>query len=155
MTEDRRGKILELIEEKEIGTQQELVDALRALGYQVTQATVSRDIRLLRLTKTTGADGRQRYLAPPNTDDAKPSRAALDKYMQVFRNAYHSMDAAGNLIVIRTTSGMAMALAAAVDQMGISQIVGSIAGDDTIMVATKSDQDALIAMKKLRKLTTR
>ena len=129
----RHAKILELIQKNEIGTQEELSAKLEQEGYHVTQATVSRDIRELKLTKVALSNGRQKYVAlSENKEDM------TEKYVRVFRDGFVSMDMAQNILVIKTVSGMAMAAAAAIDSMNIEHVLGCIAGDDTIMCVVKS-----------------
>ena len=130
MKKSRHAKIKELIEQYEIETQEELADKLNHSGFKVTQATVSRDIRELKLSKIPMGDGRQKY-----TVLMHPDTFLSDKYIRVLKDGLVSMDMAQNILVIKTVSGMAMAVAAAVDAMKFKEIVGSIAGDDTIMVA--------------------
>lgn len=147
MKATRHAKILELIERFEIETQEELSDRLRREGYQVTQATVSRDIRELKLTKVATANGRQRYasISETGTDLA-------GKYARVFREGFRSADTAQNLLIVKTVAGMAMAVAAALDGMQCEEIVGSIAGDDTIMCALRTSEDAKALLVRLKKL---
>ncbi len=147
MKTSRHAKILELIQKNEIGTQEELSDRLEAEGYQVTQATVSRDIRELKLTKVALQGGKQKYavLVETNQDMSR-------KYVRIFRDGFVSMDMAQNILVIKTVSGMAMAVAAALDAMDCHEIVGSIAGDDTIMCAVRTVDDTIILMGRLRKI---
>ena len=133
MKKARHDKIIELIGRYEIETQEELADHLRRAGYQVTQATVSRDIRELKLSKIPNGKGKQKYVA---FTQEEPHLG--DKYIRVLKEGYVSMALAQNLLVVKTVSGMAMAVAAAVDALGIEGIVGSIAGDDTIMCAVKT-----------------
>ncbi len=147
---DRHSQIIRLVKEYDIETQEELASRLNDSGFKVTQATVSRDIRELKLTKVPGEKGHFRY-AIPTAGDEKVG----EKYIHVLRTAYASMDTAGNLLVIHTVSGMAMAAAAALDDMGMSEIVGCIAGDNTIMCATKSEANALQLMGKLKKILER
>ena len=125
--------MLELIKKHDIETQEELSDYLQKEGYQVTQATVSRDIRELKLTKVAMSNGRQKYAALTEANED-----LSEKYTRVFRDAFVSMDMAQNILVIKTVSGMAMAVAAAMDAMHLHEIVGCIAGDDTIMCAVRS-----------------
>lgn len=147
MKKSRQEKIIELVEKNEIETQEELAECLKAEGYQVTQATVSRDIRELKLSKISGMDGRQKYVVYENND------AYLgDKYIRVLKDGYVSMNTAQGLLVVKTVSGMAMAVAAAVDAMRLPQIVGCIAGDDTIMVAVRTAEDAQDVMEQIRKI---
>lgn len=142
----RQTKILELIKKYEIETQEDLSAYLEQEGYQVTQATVSRDIRELKLTKVSLTNGRQKYVALLETNEDL-SR----KYERIFRDGFISMDIAQNILVIKTVSGMAMAVAAALDALQLYEVVGTIAGDDTIMCAVRSTEDAIAVIEKLRK----
>lgn len=147
MKSKRHVKILELIRKNEIETQEELAEHLEREGYQVTQATVSRDIRELKLTKVAMANGRQKYAAL-----SEKSEDMLQKYTRIFKDAFLSMDMAQNILVIKTVSGMAMAGAAALDAIDCQEIVGSIAGDDTIMCAVRTVEDTVVLMERLRKI---
>ncbi|MCI6064236.1 MAG: arginine repressor [Roseburia inulinivorans] len=147
MKTKRQTKMLELIKKYDIETQEELSDYLQKEGYQVTQATVSRDIRELKLTKVAMSNGRQKYAALTEANED-----LSEKYTRVFRDAFVSMDMAQNILVIKTVSGMAMAVAAAIDAMHLHEIVGCIAGDDTIMCAVRSVDDTIAVMSRLRKL---
>ena len=147
MKTKRQTKMLELIKKHDIETQEELSDYLQKEGYQVTQATVSRDIRELKLTKVAMSNGRQKYAALTEANED-----LSEKYTRVFRDAFVSMDMAQNILVIKTVSGMAMAVAAAIDAMHLHGIVGCIAGDDTIMCAVRSVDDTIAVMSRLRKL---
>lgn len=147
MKRKRHEKIIDLITQYEVETQEELVDRLRADGYEVTQATVSRDIRELKLSKIPNGRGRQKYVAF-NGEETHLG----DKYARVLKEGYVSMDLAQNLVVLKTVSGMAMAVAAAVDAMKIEEIVGCIAGDNTVMMAMRSVQDARIVMEKIGRM---
>ena len=143
---DRHSKIVELIGKYEIETQEELAEYLNQAGFAVTQATVSRDIRELKLTKVQSESGKQRYVVLQNQSSFS------DKYIRILRDGYMSMDMAQNILVIKTVSGMAMAVAAALDALHFSEIVGCIAGDDTIMCAVRSADDTILVMDKLKKL---
>lgn len=143
----RQSKILELIQKNDIETQDELSAYLVKEGYKVTQATVSRDIREMKLTKVALSNGRQKYVA---LNDEREDMS--EKYVRVFRDGFVSMDMAQNILVIKTVSGMASAVCAAIDAMQIHEIVGSIAGDDTIMCAIRTVDDTVSIMKKLRKI---
>ena len=146
MKTTRHTKILEIISKYEVETQEELAARLEQEGYPVTQATVSRDIRQLKLTKVSLKNGRQKYaaLTEPQKD--------LSKYIRVFRDGFRSMDMAQNILVVKTVSGMAMAVAAAIDAMKLKEIVGSIAGDDTIMMAVRTVEDTECVMEKIRNM---
>lgn len=143
---ERHSKIVELIGKYEIETQEELADYLLQEGFRVTQATVSRDIRELKLSKIQSETGKQRYIV------MQAQGTFSDKFIRIFRDGYLSMDMAQNILVIKTVSGMAMAVAAAVDAMKFHEIVGCIAGDDTIMCAVRSTDDTILVMDKLKKL---
>ncbi|RKM55506.1 arginine repressor [Butyrivibrio sp. X503] len=144
MNNKRHDKIIEIIASHVVETQEQLVMYLRLAGYDVTQATVSRDIRKLKLTKQVTEDGRQKYVY--TTAD---SSAMQEKYVSVLKAGFVSMDVAQNILVIKTVSGMAMALATAIDALQFKEIVGCIAGDDTIMIAIKTNEDAQKVMDTL------
>ncbi|MBR1691390.1 MAG: arginine repressor [Lachnospiraceae bacterium] len=153
MKRERHNKIIELIEQYNIGTQQELSEKLQEAGYDVTQSTVSRDIRQLHLSKVPAEKGMKKYAllrAPARETDADMYLG--DKYIRVLKDGFVSADMAGNILVVKTVSGMAMAVAAAIDAMEFDEIVGSIAGDDTIMMAVRSVEDNKILMEKLKHL---
>ena len=147
MKTKRQAKMLELIQKNNIETQEELSDFLEKEGFQVTQATVSRDIRELKLTKVAMSNGRQKYVALQESGED-----LSEKYIRIFRDAFVSMDLAQNILVIKTVSGMAMAVAAAVDAMHLHEMLGCIAGDDTIMCAIRTNEDAVEVMGRLRKM---
>lgn len=147
MKKSRQGRILQLIQEENIETQEELADRLSEEGFVVTQATVSRDIRELKIGKIPSGNGKQKY-AVLTHDDAH----LADKYIRVLRNGFVSMDSAQNILVIKTVAGMAMAVAAAVDAMKLKEIVGSIAGDDTIMAAIRTTEETQVVMEKIREI---
>ena len=139
----RQSKILELIRENDIETQEMLADLLNKAGFNVTQATVSRDIRELKLTKATMQSGKQKYVAT-----AKES--SLNR---VFRDGIVSIDYAQNIVVIKTLVGMAMAVAAALDSMENSEIMGTIAGDDTIFCVVKNESKAVKLTENLKAIS--
>ncbi|MBQ8325655.1 MAG: arginine repressor [Lachnospiraceae bacterium] len=147
MKKKRQEKILQLISQMDIETQEELADKLTELGFQVTQATVSRDIRELNLTKVSNGKGKQKYAVLKNDD-----KHLSDKLLRVLKEGFVSMDMAQNILVVKTVSGMAMAVAAALDALELHEIVGSIAGDDTIMLAVRTVEDTKIAMETIRTL---
>ncbi len=127
----RHAMIVELIEKEVIETQEELADRLKKAGFDVTQATVSRDIRDLKLSKVTLDNGKQKYVL------IKEKNNAAKKYIRVLQEGFVSMDMAQNILVIKTMPGLAMAVAAALDELKIEGMLGCIAGDDTIMCAIK------------------
>ncbi|MGN0165581.1 MAG: arginine repressor [Lachnospiraceae bacterium] len=146
MRTDRRNMILYLINQYEIETQEELCQRLKNAGYDVTQATVSRDIRAMKITKVVGENGKQKYFLLPSSDDTDNEGT---KQIHIFKAAVISVDTAGNILVIKTKSGMAPAVGAVIDTMNIPEIVGSIAGDDTIMCAMKNQEDCTSIMEKI------
>ena len=133
----RHTKILEIIKNESIERQEDIAKRLNEMGYMVTQATVSRDIRDLNLVKQS-VGGIMRYAVP---DEITSNHSA--KLVEIFANSVISIESARNLIVIKTLSGTAHAAAAAIDAMPDSMILGTIAGDDTILVITKDDEHAL------------
>lgn len=150
MKVSRHAKIIELISQYDIETQEELADRLNQSGFKVTQATVSRDIRDLKLTKMSVNGGKQKYVV------LRPEEEGMsEKYIRVLRDGYVSMDMAQNILVIKTVAGMAMAVAAAIDAMKWKEVVGSIAGDDTIMCAIRSVEDTVEVMDKIRKIVSK
>ena len=147
MKQNRHQKIAELVEKYEIETQEDLAEKLKEAGFPVTQATISRDIRQMHLSKVPTGDGRQKYVVLK-----RENREMSDKYIRVLRDGFVSMDMAQNILVMRTVSGMAMAVAAAVDAIQFKEVVGSIAGDDTIMIAVRSVEETKVLMGKIREL---
>lgn len=146
MKVDRHSKIVELIGKYQIETQEELASYLKEAGYHVTQATVSRDIRELKLTKVQKENGRQCYAVMQNQKDFS------EKYLRILRDCFVSMDMAQNILVMKTVSGMAGAAAEALDVIGFHEMVGCIAGDNTIMCAMRTVDDTIIFMDKLKKI---
>lgn len=145
MKTGRQEKIIEIISQHDIDTQEALAAQLKSEGYNVTQATVSRDIRELHLEKVPAANG-SKYIYPE-------SRVAdKEKFLRILRDSYSSCEQAATIVVIKTVSGMAMAAAAALDELKFKEIAGSIAGDDTIMCATRSLEDAQIFADKIKRL---
>ena len=146
MKVERHSKIVELIGKYEIETQEELAEYLNQAGFNVTQATVSRDIRELKLKKAPSESGKQRYMVLQNHGNFS------DKYIRILQDGFLSMDMAQNILVIKTVSGMAMAVAAALDAIHFNEIVGCIAGDDVIMCVARDDDSALLILEKLKKI---
>lgn len=144
MKKGRQAEIIKIIERQNVETQQELAQLLIDAGFDVTQATVSRDIKALKLSKVPAGDGRQKYVLLRN--DEKHLSA---KYVNVLKEGFVSMDMAQNILVVKTVSGMAMAVAAAIDNLKYPEIVGSIAGDDTIMMAIRSVEDTKSIMNQI------
>ena len=143
----RHSKIIDLINQYDIETQEELSAKLQEAGFAVTQATVSRDIRELKLMKIAKPDGGSRYTVMGQRDSQNS-----EKYIRVLKDAFLSMEMAQNILVIKTVSGMANAAGAALDNMNYSEVVGCIAGDDTIACINRSTDDTIILMDKIKKI---
>ena len=141
----RQEKILEIIEKYEVETQEDLIEHLVAEGVPVTQATVSRDIRELKLTKVLTGRGRYRYIRSNQGKGAESVR-----FNNALADSIHSVDFAGNLIVLKTSPGLASAIAAGIDAMHMIEILGCVAGDDTIMIVVRSEESAAEISDKLK-----
>ena len=144
----RHSKILEIINNNNIDKQEEIVEILKSAGFNVTQATVSRDIHDLRLIKEPMSNGIQRYAQSLKID----GESFNIKLHEIFSHSVINVDYANNIIVIKTLSGMAQAAASAVDAINSTEIMGCIAGDDTIMVITKNENDAQRICSKLNNM---
>nr|WP_307990380.1 arginine repressor [uncultured Niameybacter sp.] len=147
MKEQRQSKILSLIQKHEIETQEELAENLEQAGFKVTQATVSRDIRELKLTKVAGKNNNQKYVALANYENQ-----ISEKVIRVFKAGFVSMDIAQNILVIRTLTGMGNAVAAAIDAFNYDEIVGTLAGDDTIFCAVRNMDDMSEIINKFQEV---
>lgn len=150
MKYDRHSLILKLIEEKDIETQEELAEELRTHGMDVTQATVSRDIKELRLVKVLGKSGIYKYAAMERTEPD-----ISDRLIRVFSESVISMEHANNLIVIKTIVAGAQAAASAIDAMNWPEIIGSIGGDDAILVVVREDSMVDDVLKRFSQLMRR
>jgi len=140
----RHAKILEIISHKEIETQEELCAELNAMNYVVTQATISRDIRDLHLFKVAGIEKKYRY-AYINDGEGEIS----PKMKNLFRNCVIGVNAAQNLVVVKTLTGNGANAGAVVDKLNYEEIVGSVAGDDTLLVVCKDTESAVAVMEKI------
>lgn len=145
----RHAKILELIKEYDIDTQDELLKYLKDSGFDVTQATVSRDIKELRLVKTLSGSGKYKY----STGNDSSSDLSV-KFYSLFSDSVVSVEAAENMVVVKTLSGMAQAVCAAMDAIMWQGFVGTLAGEDTIFIVCKHRDDAYSAQEEFRKLIT-
>ncbi len=134
----RQSKILDFIKTHEVKTQEELSALLISAGFDVTQATVSRDIRELRLIKTMSITGAYQYALAPEGEQ----EGMAYKLSNIFSQSVSSVDYAGNLVVLKTMPGMAQAAGAAVDALHHEEIVGSIAGDDTLLIVLRDEKEA-------------
>ena len=149
MKNARHQKILELIEKYDIDTQDTLIKKLAEEGYTVTQTTASRDIRQLNLIKGVSANGTYKYIAPKVVIGQENKTPVLNSSIT---DAVIAVEAAGHLVVIRTFAGMASAIAVCFDSLRKDNIVGSIAGDDTILLVVKTSQGALDLEAELREI---
>lgn len=142
MKEGRHNMILEVISDHDVETQDELAEILKKKGIHVTQATISRDIKELKLIKVQGKEGTYKYAA-----SGVETTGRFDVFKRVFRDTVVSVEKASGLVVVRTLTGSANAAAEAVDEMELEEIAGTIAGDNTIFVAVKHDgmQDHVVA----------
>ncbi len=143
----RQEKMLELISKYEIDTQDELIDRLRESGFEVTQATVSRDIRELKISKMTTGKGTYRYVLPKQS--AMPSNM---KFNSALIDALIGIDYACNLVVLKTHAGLANALAVGIDAMHLDDILGCVAGDDTILLVSRSEESARHIANRFRNM---
>ena len=147
MKSKRHSAILEIIENSNLETQEDLIDSLRREGYNVTQATVSRDVRELKLTKIMGDGGKYKYVLPGRKDST-----GHYVYSEALAASVVSVDNAQNLVIIKTYPGMAQAVAAGIDNMKIAGVMGCVAGDDTIFVAVRESETAIRAAADIRKI---
>ena len=146
----RHEKIIELVNKYEIETQEELASLLNQAGFRVTQATISRDIRELRLSKVNSHDGKQKYAVMSVRD-----QGLNEKLSKVLKEGYISSMEASHLVVVKTATGMAMAVATALDAMELPGFAGCIAGDDTIMCVVKTSEQAPGVVQKLGGILSR
>ncbi len=147
MKKKRHAKILELIRTYPINTQEGLLEYLRAAEFDVTQATISRDIKELRLIKVQEADGQYRYSTGKSSNGDVGS-----KFHALFPDSVNTIDHAGNIVVIKCMVGMAQAVCAALDSLHWEGTVGTIAGDDTIFILVRSESNAAAMVAELKKL---
>lgn len=146
MKTQRQQAIIKLISDYEIETQDELIEKLNEDGYNVTQATISRDIRELKISKVLGDGGKYHY-SLPGASTAKPEKTA---FRHAYASAIISIENAGNIIVVKTHPGLAQAVAAGIDAMQSRCILGSVAGDDTIIVVSQNPELALESIYRLK-----
>lgn len=142
----RQTKILDLISKQDIETQEELADGLKLMGIDVTQATISRDIKELRLVKVMSKDGNYKYATM-----GQGQEGITDRLSKIFENSVVSIDSAMNIVVIKTIPGAAQICASAIDYMGIDQIVGTIAGDDNVFIAIRDVKYVDDVLKEFKK----
>ncbi|MEE0955924.1 MAG: arginine repressor [Eubacterium sp.] len=147
MKTERQAAMLKMIRDSEIETQGELAQRLEEAGFHVTQATVSRDIRELGITKVSGRDGKLHY-----AQISEHGKGSAEKHVRVLRDSVLSVKLAGNILVVKTAPGMAMAAAAVLDDQDWSEIVGCIAGDNTIFCAVAAQEDGAEAKRRLESI---
>ncbi|MBQ3483698.1 MAG: arginine repressor [Clostridia bacterium] len=145
MKTNRQKKILEIVARHHVETQDDLIYHLMEEGYSVTQATISRDIRELQLTKVLTGKGSYRYVAPKKEDMVTGM-----KFNAALVDSITSVDYAQNIIVIKTYPGLAQAVAAGVDNLSLADLLGCVAGDDTILIATRSEISAKLISERIR-----
>jgi transcriptional regulator of arginine metabolism len=143
----RQEKMLELISKYEIETQDELIERLRECGFEVTQATISRDIRELKISKMTTGKGTYRYVLPKQN-----TMVPNMKFNSALIDALISIDYACNIIVLKTHAGLANALAVGIDAMHLEEILGCVAGDDTILMVSRSEEAAHRIANRIREM---
>ncbi|HSL93530.1 MAG TPA: arginine repressor [Bacillota bacterium] len=151
MKDRRQARILELVANQAIETQEELAACLESVGFKATQATVSRDIKELGLIKVMGKSGRQLYTQSPTSG----GDSLADRLVRILRNAVTHMDHASHFIIIKTFSGGGNAAAAALDSLQLSGVMGTIAGDDTVMVIVKDAAETAEVVTRLERMLER
>ena len=150
MKNARQSAILAIIEQNEIETQEELAQALRGRGFQVTQATVSRDIKDLKLLKVSTPRGAYKYAT-----SGRAQNSLNDRFVRIFAHAVISIECAQNIVVIKTLAGSANAASEAIDNAHMPEVLGTIAGDNTIIVVVHSEEEAQDVCSKLHAMTQR
>ncbi|MBE6700964.1 MAG: arginine repressor [Ruminococcaceae bacterium] len=148
MKAQRHAKIVELIKKNNVETQEELTAKLKECGFDTTQATVSRDIKELKLVKVPDDNGKYKYDVKLGDDEIRVSA----KFKTILEETVLRIDVSTSIVVIKTFPGMAQAAASAIDNMNWSEIVGTIAGDDTIFVALRTCEDAILLCQKVKEL---
>ncbi len=138
----RQRKILEIIEKYDVETQEELAEFLKRAGIEITQATISRDIKELRLVKVLTKNGTYKYAV---VDDRL--EGTTDRLITIFRNSVISLDIAGHIVVLKTLPGAAQVCGSAIDSLKLNGVVGTLAGDDTVFVAVGNDKDIDLIVK--------
>lgn len=147
MRYSRQNKILDIINTNEIETQEQLVSILRANNFHVTQATISRDIKELQLIKTISSTGRYKYSVGNSMD-----QPISDRFVKIFKETIQSVSASGNIILVKTLSGCASAAAEAVDSLSFPNIIGTIAGDNTILLVADDPSNVPSIVKKFTEM---
>ncbi len=149
MKDNRQEKIIELIRKRIIFTQEDLQNALLEEGYRVTQSTVSRDIKELRLVKGHDGAGNYRYIMP---ESALPTEQSAAHYRELFKRSVRSVDYALNNVILKCDTGMASSACVSLDILYGDRMLGSLAGDDTVLIVTRSEEDSADLVQELKKL---
>jgi transcriptional regulator of arginine metabolism len=136
MRYSRQSKILDIIRTYEVDTQDRLAELLKMNGFNVTQATISRDIKELQLVKTMTSSGKYKYTAGATLD-----QSLADRFSKIFRETIQTVSASGNIIVIKTLSGCANAAAEAIDSLGFQNVLGTLAGDNTLLLVVNDPEN--------------
>ncbi len=147
MRYSRQNKIIELINSRDIGTQEELASLLRESGFEVTQATVSRDIKELQLVKVLSSGGKYKYSTAKAQD-----QPTSDRFTKIFRETITSFDSSGNIVVVKTLSGCAAAAGEAIDSGGMDHIIGSIAGDNTLFLLVDKEENVPYVINRFKEM---
>jgi transcriptional regulator of arginine metabolism len=145
----RQQLILEIIEEKPIATQEELAKELRARGIKATQATISRDIKELQLVKIPAGKDSYRYARPGQQIDL---HRAQDRLRRIFQDSVTGIDYCENLVIVKTLPGGAQSVASAIDQVNWKEVIGTVAGDDTILIVVKPKEKVTVVVERLKSL---
>ncbi len=144
MKNQRHNAIIEIISSQDVETQEEMIECLRARGYEVTQATVSRDIRELKLTKTLSPNGTYRYAKHQVPHSAESNaNTKMVKLSNAVSDSITSIDYSANMVVLKTYPGLGMAVASGIDAMNMENVLGCIGGDDTILLVTRNEQASI------------
>lgn len=147
MKSKRHTKIIEIINKKAVETQEELAQELKDAGFDVTQATVSRDIKSLKLIKTQDSRGKYKYsIIKSETNDI------IDKLTSILKNTVNSVESINNIVVVKTLNGSASAAAEAIDSLGLGEIAGTLAGDNTIFILLRDNEKADELVKSVEKM---
>lgn len=147
MKSKRHCKIIEIINKKAIETQDELAEELRTSGFDVTQATVSRDIKSLKLIKTQDVTGRYRYSVIKNE-----SSNIVEKLTNILKSTVEGVESVNNMVVVKTLTGSASAAAEAIDALNLGEIAGTIAGDNTIFILLRDNDKAIEIVKRIKEM---
>ena len=148
MKNDRQNHLLQIITEESIETQEQLLERLRARGINSTQATISRDIKELHLIKEPAGQGRYRYAVSAH----RTKLNFADRLRTIFRESLMSVDCAMNIVVIKTKPGLAHGAASALDGMTINEMVGTLAGDDTVMIVMRDTESAAAFVSEIKEM---